>query len=327
MLNRAAESLYWMSRHLERGEAAARLLDVNLGLSMDLGDAGDGAWAAVVATTGNLEPFLKAHGPVTRAAAVGFLACGPENPDSMTACVRAARENARSVREYLPGDAWEALNALHLLLSRATPEALLDSGRLAAALEAVRWSGRHLEGLLATSLLRDEGWRFSVLGRSLERADQTSRLVDVQHALLEPGGGAHEALRWEAVAKSADALAMYRRRHGGTEGRKVAEFLLLDGAFPRSAVFCLGRAEEALRAINGTPAGGFGNAAEKALGSLTAELRYTEMDDLLGEGLHLWLDRFQTRLNRVGEELRSAYFPAAAGARTDPGARPGEDQQ
>ena len=329
MLSRTASALYWMSRYLERGESVSRLLDVNLTLSLDLSDGEREAWEAVVATTGDLDLYLKRHGAVARGPALSFLAFDPENPDSVASCVHLARENARTVREHLPSEAWESINALHLQLRQAA-----QSGdgleNLDRALEAVRLAGRQLDGLLAIALIRDEGWQFSRLGQHMERADQTSRLVDVQHALLEGRGGeAGHELRWEAVLKSASALAMYRRRHGGTDGQKVAQFLLLDPAFPRSVAYCLHTAEEALRAINGTPAGQFSNAAEKALGRLAADLRYTEIEDVLQEGVHQWVDRFQLRLNAVGESVRLEYLepPAAPEESPEPAGHPQTSQQ
>jgi uncharacterized alpha-E superfamily protein len=314
MLSRTASALYWMSRYLERGECVSRLLDVNLTLSLDLAGAESEAWEAVVATTGDLEPYLKRHGSITRSKALAFLAFDAENPNSVASCVHLARENARTVREQLPSEAWEAINALHLQL-RAAAQAGDGLNNLDPALEAVRQAGRQLDGLLSTSLIRDEGWQFNRLGQHIERADQTSRLVDVQHALLEGRGGeAGHELRWEAVLKSASSLTMYRRRHGGTDGQKVAQFLLLDSGFPRSVAYCLRHAEESLRAINGTPSGQFGNAAEKALGRLAADLRYTEIEDILQVGIHIWVDRFQERLNAVGENVRVEYFEAPAAA-------------
>jgi uncharacterized alpha-E superfamily protein len=303
------------------------LLDVNLALSLDLGGGEVEAWEAVVATTGDLEPFLKGHATVSRADALAFLAFDTDNPNSVASCVHFARENARGVREHLPNEFWEAINALYLQLRRsAGSKDSLDS--LEPALDAVRQAGRQLDGLLSTAVIRDEGWHFSQLGQTMERGDQTSRLVDVQHALLEGrhGEAGHE-LRWEAVLKSASALTMYRRRHGGTDGQKVAQFLLLDGGFPRSVAFCLRAAEEALRAINGTPAGQFSNAAEKALGRLAADLRYTEIDDVLGEGIHAWLDRFQLRLNAVGESVRLEYFEPPAAPEAEAEAEPYEHPQ
>jgi uncharacterized alpha-E superfamily protein len=306
MLSRTANALYWMSRYLERAECTARLLEVNLHLSLDLHSAEDESWEAMIATTGGLDDFTARLGQPQRGSAVQFLAFDTLNPNSVLSSVQAARENARTVRDHLPVEAWEALNALHLQLPAL---AQAGPGGLQGAITAVRVNGRRIEGLLDAAFLRDEGWHFATLGRQVERADQSSRLIDVQHALLEGlGQDPGLALRWEAVLRSANALANYRRRHGVTDGRQIAAFLLLDGAFPGSVAFCLAAAEEALRAIGSTPAGQFRNAAEKSLGRLAAELRYTELDDVLAQGLHRWLDRFQARLADAAQAIHLEYF-------------------
>ncbi|HXC62908.1 MAG TPA: alpha-E domain-containing protein [bacterium] len=306
MLSRTANALNWMARYVERAEAGARLAEVNLHLSLDLAGAQGAAWDAVIETTGDLKAFRERYGEATRETALRFLVLDEQNPNSVGQCVRWARENARTVREHLPGEAWELLNSVYLALGT---HAGGEPGRLDALLDLVKDRARELEGLLAGSLSRDEGWHFVQVGRFLERADQVSRLVDVQHAQLEgrtadPG---HE-LRWEAVLKSASGLTMYRRRHGATEGRRVAQFLLLDSAFPRSVTFCLAAADQALRGLNGTPAGSFRNPAEKALGKLTAQLRFTELDDVFKTGVHLWLDQLQLDLIQVGDAINTAYF-------------------
>lgn len=306
MLSRTANALTWMARYMERAEAGARLAEVNLHLSLDLSSQTREAWDAVVATTGDLDAFNTRYGGASREAALLFLVLDAENPNSVSNCVRQARENARTVREHLPGEAWELLNSLYL---RLRPASTGEPGLLEELLEAVKDSSRELEGLLDATLLRDEGWQFVQVGRFLERADQVSRLVDVQHALLEgrsedPG---HE-LRWEAVLKSASGLTMYRRRHGATDGRRVAQFLLLDPAFPRSVAFCLHAADQALRGLRGTPDGQFSNSAEKALGKLASHLRYSELEDVLGFGVHRWLDQLQADLISVGERIQAVYF-------------------
>ncbi len=315
MLNRAANALYWMSRYLERAESTARLIEVNLHLSLDLPGEED-TWKAVVETTGDREHFHSHFEDAQREAVLGFLAFDSGNPNSVLECVKAARENARTVREYLPTEAWEGINSLHLQVKQAASSAGALT-HLEEAVNNVRAGGRQLEGALEAAFSRDEGWYFGQLGRQCERADQTSRLVDVNHRLLE---NRHEepshALRWEAVLKSAAGLQMYRRRHGATEGSRVAEFLILDPTFPRSLAFALRQAEESLRAVTGTAPGQFKNAAEKALGKLAAELRYTDFDDVLSPGVHHWLDSFQSRLNGVGVEIQKTYFdgPASQGA-------------
>jgi uncharacterized alpha-E superfamily protein len=304
---------------VERAEAAARLADVNLALSLDMDQGGQQgrAWDAVVATTGDLEAFKERYQDSTRESALRFLVLDAENPNSVANCVRNARENTRTVRERLPGEAWELINSLYLRLG---PAESAQAGHLEELLEAVKATASQLSGVLAASLLRDEGWHFVQLGRFLERADQTTRLVDVQHALLEHDDAAdpgHE-LRWEAVLKSASGLTMYRRRHGVTDGRRVAQFLLLDAGFPRSAAFCLNAADAALRGLVGTPEGHFINPAEKSLGKLAAQLRYTELEDVLRDGIHLWLDRLQLELIAVGERIEAVYFEPGAGPAPDP---------
>ena len=314
MLSRTAACIYWMNRYLERAESIARLVESTLHLSLDLPAEAEDAWEALVASSGDLEPFTARFGAPTRDAVLRFLSFDAENPNSVLSSVRNARENARQVREHLPFEAWETVNTLYLAYKgAAASEAALTF--IDDALREVRAAGRTVEGHLQAAFAREEGWHFGELGRACERADQTSRLIDAHHALLPPHvavGGA--ALRWEGVLKSASATQVYRRRWGATDGLKVAELLLLDPAFPRSLAFCLAEAEHALRAITGTPEGQFRNRAEKALGKLAAELRYTDMDDILRRGLHLWLDAFQARLKEVGGLVDQAYFdPASAG--------------
>lgn len=312
MLSRTAACIYWMNRYLERAESISRLIESTLHLSLDLPAEAEDAWEALVASSGDLEPFTERFGAPSRDNVLRFLAFDAENPNSVLNSVRNARENARQVREHLPFEAWEHVNSLYLAFKgAASSEAALTF--IDDALREVRAAGRTVEGHLQAAFTREEGWHFAELGRYCERADQTSRLIDAHHTLLppylEPGAA---ALRWEGVLKSASATQVYRRRWGATDGLKVAELLMLDPGFPRSLAFCLGEAEHAIRAITGTPEGQFRNQAEKALGKLAAELRYTDMGDILKRSLHLWLDAFQSRLNEVGELIDESYFSSRA---------------
>ena len=323
MLSRTASSLYWLQRYLERAESNARLLEGTLNLSLDLPAEAEDAWEAVVATSGDLEPFNERFGRATQANALRFLAFDPENENSVLNAVKWARENARQVREQIPDEAWELINSLYQALrSISASEAALTV--VAEALHEVRVAGRGVEGALQAAMPREEGWQFNRLGLQLERADQSSRLIDANHQLLPPyteqGSSSH---RWEGLLKSSGAAQAFRRRHGATEGLKAAAFLLLDPAFPRSVAFCLTASEQALRAITGTPVGQFRDPAQKALGKLASQLRYTEMEDVLRRSLHLWLDDFQASLGQVSAAVSKEYFdpptaetPAAAHAMT-----------
>jgi uncharacterized alpha-E superfamily protein len=335
MLSRTASSLYWLQRYLERAESTARLLEGTLNLSLDLPDEAEDAWEAVVATSGDLAPFTERFGRATQASALRFLAFDPDNDNSVLNAVKWARENARQVREQIPEEAWELINSLyHGLRGVSTSDAALTVS--AEALHEVRATGRAVEGALQAAMPREEGWQFGRLGLQIERADQTSRLVDANYQLLppytEPGSSAH---RWEGLLKSAGAAQAFRRRHGATQGTRAAAFLLLDPAFPRSVSFCLTAGEQALRAITGTPVGQFRDPAQKALGRLAADLRYTELEDMLAKGLHHWLDEFQARLNEVGASISKEYFdppqtPAgapAAAAKSETRIQVTEEQQ
>ena len=315
MLSRTASSLYWLQRYLERAESTARLLEGTLNLSLDLPEEAEDAWEAVVTTSGDLAPFTERFGRATQANALRFLAFDPENENSVLNAVKWARENARQVREQIPEEAWELINSLyHAMRGVSASESALTVS--AEALHEVRATGRAVEGALQAAMPREEGWQFGRLGLQIERADQTSRLVDANYQLLppytEPGSSAH---RWEGLLKSAGAAQAFRRRHGATQGTRAAGFLLLDPAFPRSVAFCLTAGEQALRAITGTPVGQFRDPAQKALGKLAADLRYTELDDVLARGLHRWLDDLQARLNEVGAAISKEYFdPPQTGA-------------
>ncbi|HXC63154.1 MAG TPA: alpha-E domain-containing protein, partial [bacterium] len=164
MLSRTANALNWMARYVERAEAGARLAEVNLHLSLDLAGAQGTAWDAVIETTGDLKAFRERYGEATRETALRFLVLDEENPNSVGQCVRWARENARTVREHLPGEAWELLNSVYLALGT---HAGGEPGRLDALLDLVKDRARELEGLLAGSLSRDEGWHFVQVGRFL----------------------------------------------------------------------------------------------------------------------------------------------------------------
>jgi len=163
-----------------------------------------------------------------------------------------------------------------------------------------------------------EAWHFGRTGRLLERADKTSRILDVKYFILLPDardiGTPLDIVQWSALLKSASALEMYRKRMGRIVPAKVAEFLVLDLEFPRSIRYCLSRAERSLHQVTGTPAGSFGNSAEQQLGRLRASLDYTSIDDIVRIGMHEFIDHFQTELNGVGGAIYDVFFapPAAA---------------
>jgi len=311
MLSRVADSLYWTARYIERAENTARFIDVNLQMSLDAPITFSEQWEPLIAITGDKEAFSRRYDKATRESVIRFLTIDRENPNSIVSAVMKARENARSVREVISSDVWEQINAFYLLVSSANAErlALNDSYNFFADIK--RFS--HLTaGVADNTMSHGEAWNFMQLGRMIERADNTSRLLDVKYFLLLPSaedvGSAIDEMQWSILLRSATALEMYRRRHGTITPANVIDFLLLDTEFPRAILFCLLMAEQSLHAVSGTRPGTFSNLAERRLGQMRSELAYSQVSEIIAGGLHEFLDSFQAQLNAAGEAISATFF-------------------
>ncbi len=311
MLSRVADSIYWMSRYIERAENVARFVDVNHHLMLDLPADVPQQWEPLVVTAGGAEEFAARYGEPSQENVIQFLTFDSENPNSILSSLRAARENARSVREIIPAIMWEELNEFCLYVEA---EAAKKENRDFSYdfFRHVKRAGHLLEGVTNATLSHGEAWHFSRTGRLLERADKTTRIVDVKYFMLLPSaaevGSPTDDLHWTAVLQSASAFAMYRRRHGMVQFGQTAAFLILDPEFPRSVRNCVRRANESLHAITGTPLGTFQNPAERHLGQLVAELDYTDMEEVILRGLHEFLDGLQIKLDQVGDAIFDSFF-------------------
>jgi uncharacterized alpha-E superfamily protein len=313
MLSRVAESIYWMSRYIERAENVARFVDVNLNLMLDLPTGSTQQWQPLVDITGDHAEFAARHGVATQQSVIEFLTFDVENVNSILSCLRAARENARSVREIISSEMWEQLNESYLMVVDAArnhhhsgdPQDLFASVKMASHLFA---------GVTDATMTHGEAWHFCQLGRMLERADKTSRILDVKYFLLLPKlediGTTFDDLQWAAVLRSASAFEMYHKRHGRIVPTAVVDFLLLDREFPRAIHYCLRAARESIHAISDTPAGMFRNSVEQLFGALCSELAYAAIDDIIQSGVHEYLDELQERMNQVGTGIHETFFAA-----------------
>jgi uncharacterized alpha-E superfamily protein len=315
LLSRVADSVYWMSRYIERAENVARFISVNLMLMIDLpiGEMNQRQeWEPIVATTGDDAVFRQRYRVATRESVIAFLAGDPENPNSIASCVRAARENARSVRETISSEMWEQVNSLHLMVQSARPEAGGQLGLETDFFYDVRMACHLFQGLTDSTMSHNEAWHFIRLGQALERADKSTRLLDVKYFILLPSlsdvGTPYDDVQWSAVLKSVSAFEMYRKRHGRISPRKIAQFLLLDNEFPRAVRYCLGRADRSLHTITGSPAGTFSCSSEQRLGLLRSELDYASVDSIFAGGLHEFLDGLQAKMNKIDDCVSSDFF-------------------
>jgi uncharacterized alpha-E superfamily protein len=304
LLSRVADSVYWMSRYIERAENVARFIGVNINLMLDLPTGEANQWQPIVATTGDAAVFNERYGEATRESVIEFLARDSSNPNSITSCVRAARENARSVRDTISSEMWEEVNTLYLAMLGARPDDLEFFHR-------VRMACHLFQGLTDSTMSHNEAWHFIRLGQALERADKTSRLLDVKYFILLPSlsdvGTPYDDVQWSAVLKSVSGFEMYRKRHGRIAPRRIVEFLLLDNDFPRAVRYCLGRADRYVHTITGTPAGTFSCSTEQHLGMLRSELDYAPVDSVFKAGLHEFLDGLQAKMNKIDECIVSDF--------------------
>jgi uncharacterized alpha-E superfamily protein len=313
MLSRVADSIYWMSRYIERAENVARFIDVNFNLMLDLPLDSAQQWQPLVDITGDTKQFDKRYGEASQQKVTQFLTFDSENVNSIVSCFRAARENARSVREVISSEMWEQLNEAYLMVNDAARHdgSLVDPQDLFAS---VKMASHQFAGVTDATMTHGEGWHFLQLGRMLERADKTSRIVDVKYFLLLPTiedvGTTVDDMQWAAVLRSASALEMYHKGHGLIAPTRVVEFLLLNREFPRAIHYCLMAARRSVHAISGTPDGMFRNPVEQLLGALCSELAYAQIDDIILEGLHEYLDILQTRMNQVGAGIHETFFAA-----------------
>jgi uncharacterized alpha-E superfamily protein len=311
MLSRVADAIYWMARGVERAENIARFVDVTLNMALDFPLGVRRQWEPLVLATGD-EAYFKEHYTYTSSESVmHFLVFDTNYPNSIISSLSSARENARFVREAISSEMWEQLNSFYHMVRNAKPNfAAMDSP--SDFLCAIKDNSHLFNGIADATMSHDVGWHFANLGRLMERADKTSRLLDVKYFTLLPKvtdvGTPIDDLQWSDVLRSVSGFQSYRRRYHGITVENIIEFLILDRAFPRAINYCVQNADASLHAISGTVMGTFQNPAEQLLGQLRAELAYSQVGTIVQNGFHEFIDSFQTRLNRVGRAIYETFF-------------------
>jgi uncharacterized alpha-E superfamily protein len=249
MLSRAAESLYWMARYLERAENTARLINATQQLLLDLPPGASFGWDALTRIVGLDKLFQQNYTTPDEMSVVDFLMTSPRNPGSIQSCVRFARENCRVMRDVLPRDLWERVNSLFIASKRYSQPGLSRADRRQMLQELI-YDRQSVTGVLASCMSHDVAWQFIGLGEHIERADMTTRILDIQSAIQMPqqqgGGDAAPGVLWVGVLNSLSALQMYRRHaasagsgDGGITAEAALRYLICDVHFPRSVAFCL----------------------------------------------------------------------------------------
>lgn len=309
MLSRVAESIYWMARQVERAENMARFLEVTHQLMLDQPEGSAEAFFPLVRVTGD-EDFFWEHYPVANQSNVlSFVAFDRRYHSSIITSLAWARQNARGVREVLSSEIYEAISDLYHYVAgfadqpgRTPDDFLIETRRL-----VIQFSG-----VVDATMPRDLAWHFMTVGRGLERADKTSRILDVKYFQLLPDehsiGTAVDDLQWATVLRACSAIEAYRREHQHIDVSKVVDFLMFHRHFPRSILFAITRACESLRSIDrlsGRPSDGDAN---QQISDLCERLESLTPGDVIAFGMHEFVDDLQSTLNDVGSAVGRENF-------------------
>ncbi len=316
LLSRVAESLFWLGRNVERAKKTARLLDVTYHGRLEPGE-GDvygarNTWEALVTTLGLNVAYLSQYDDFEENGVIEFLTVNRSNSSSIVASVMAARENAKGARDYLSSETWLSINRLYHNVSRTNLHLILADG-LYDFCDGVITGAHLVDGTIASTLLRDEGWQWLRVGMYLERADMLTRIVDSKYHLLmlslDEVGGPIDRFQWVALLRSVGGWEEFLRCHpGGVEPAKVAEFLMLDERFPRSLRSSI---EDLLAALDEATRGAdpaLRNTPMLRVTEIRNRLRYSSAESILASGLHEYIFDVQQSLSRLSESLHERFF-------------------
>ncbi len=319
MLSRTADNLFWMCRYTERAENTARMLDVNLQMSLLPQDARtrEGSWLGVLRISELQGLYQSKHAAISPRDVLEYMVRDPENPSSIYTCMRAARENARAVRGSLTTEVWETYNTTWLELLKHLHTGLLDRNP-GEFFEWVKFRSHLARGVTIGTMLEDEALYFLRIGMYLERADNTARMLDVkfhersaagvQDGRAESAGAAavqSEFYRWSALLSSVSGLEIYRKVYRDViTPDRVAELLILHGDMPRSLLASMRAVADDLARVSNRRS----TETERRVGMLCAELQYGRVEDILKSGLHQYLDRFLERINDLGNRISQDFL-------------------
>ncbi|MBV9654727.1 MAG: alpha-E domain-containing protein [Acetobacteraceae bacterium] len=310
LLSRYAECIFWLARYVERAENLARILDVNETFARDR--SGEHNWLPIVQLNADETRFFARHQTATSQAVLQFYVTDADNPTSIVSAVKGARENARTLRPLISTEMWVHLNKFHSRMTTLRMETF-GPGQLTGLFSEIKEACQTHVGITEGTFYRDQGWYFSQIGRYLERADQTTRLLDIKYHSLLPSvsdvGSPIDASQWNALLRSAAGYHAFLRMHSsGLTPGKVAGFLLLNRRFPRSVYLCIRQVETLLTELKSRYMLRGGSRAAETLDSLRAVMGSRSIQSILAQGLHEFLDGTQRHLISVTNEIASDFF-------------------
>lgn len=310
MLARVAENIYWMARYLERAEGMARLISVTANLTLDLPKGVSPIWSQLIAITG--AEAIYSSTDYEERAVLKFLISDTTGQVSILSCLANARENARTIRDVIPREVWETINTAYLNAKEQAPQATSKRGRF-AFLEEIISQCQTLTGRLSGTMNHDAGYIFLRIGRYLERADMSSRIVDIRSANLLPAATTTQAtydnLQWMSVLRSLSGYQMYRRAMQlRVQRTEVLRFLFQSEVFPRSLNFSINAVQNAVNFLPNH------DKTKLVVHRVKRQLDNAQFDKLKQTELQMFVDQLQIGFAQIHDELVSAYFSGLGAA-------------
>ncbi|WP_435235840.1 alpha-E domain-containing protein [Psychromonas sp. PT13] len=304
MLSRVAETLYWVSRYIERAENVARLINVNNMLMMDLPKGVCAGWEPLVDIIGARQAYQENHTDYEEQKALRYLLVGKDNNSSILNSIMSARESARTIRDVIPRDVWEEINLLYYYVKDNQNEGLSKRGRF-AYLKKIIESAHLIFGSLDATINHDQGYTFIRFGSIIERADMTSRILDIRSETLITTEEAkpYENIQWISLLRSLSAYQMYRQQMGVRVQRSdVIEFIMHSEVFPRSILFCLYELKSLSEPLLNS------SGIIKVIDKTIYDLKHKDVRALKNGYLHRYVDQIQIDLAGIHNELAESYF-------------------
>ena len=308
MLSQSAERVYWLGRYIERTEDTARMLKAFSQVMMDIPKSNKLGWEMLLRILFAEYEFNKLYDEANEKNVINFLLLDERNPSSIRSSIKAARENARTLRDVIPLDAWEMLIDLNLLLKKATESNTHKKNRYKFLSEVISRS-QQFNGLISNSLSRNQAYSFLQIGGMLERADMTSRMLDVAAGILlsrdSTEVGSFDMLIWLEILKAQNAIQTYRSLNGPKIGpRKVLQLILCKDDFPRSIKFCLSEIRHfvALLPDNEEVLEGWDLLLDQVVD-------FDKDKELSPEFLHRYFDEIQKGIIKIHNQICYTWFP------------------
>lgn len=310
LLARYAECVFWLARYMERAENLARILDVHETFARD--SRGSKSWLPIVELNADRDRFFQLYPTASAENVVNFYVLDAQNPTSILSAIRSARDNARQLRPLISTEMWTQLNVFYSMLLTLGPQDIARHN-LPKLCSTIKEACQTHAGITEGTFFRDQSWHFYVLGKYLERADQTTRLLDIKYHTLLPNaadvGSPIDISQWNALLRSAAGYHAFRRVYPrGMTPAAVAGFLLFNDSFPRSVTVCVREVEQVLSRLTSKYRLRRGNVAMERVDEIQAALNNHTIDAVIAKGLHEYLDWLQLRLGDVSQEIARAFF-------------------